>query len=601
MWHWRGVNAMAYRLLIFFAFLVTHLDALSQEHGGKPNILLVLLDDVGFMDFGAYGSDTDTPHIDNLGRSGTMFTRYYTTPSCGPSRASLMTGQSPHQVGIAALREMLNDEMRTLPAYKMTWQDDQKTIASRLKEAGYQTFVSGKWGIGNIGANLPNRFGFDRSWVLDATGSSNYKAKSYLPHYKEVKWYEDGERTTLPEDFYSSKSIVNKMIQYVEEADPDRPFFGYLSFQAVHMPVQVSPEFIEKYNGVFDQGWEVMRQERLERAIELGLVPEGTRLSEGAYNNRRWDQLTNDEKAYWSRVMQVNAGMMESADYHFGRLIEYLDSSGHLDNTIVVVTSDNGPEFNTIGKTSEPAVRMFEKFWMAIEGWNVTYENLGQPGSLAAIGHDWASVSAAPFHLFKFNSSEGGTRVPLVISGPGIKQQGFVDSRSQVADIAPTLLDFAKVEYNPEEFYGRSLEPVLSGQSQRVYDNDDSFVFEFVGTAALYRGDLKITKTPEPYGDGTWHLYDISVDPGETTNIASEHPELFKSMIEQYQSYATEVGIYELSPGENARKQLVLNALKGTIKNYWYIFFAILLAISLFIFGAYYVTKRIIKNTAARS
>lgn len=601
MWHWRGVNAMAYRLLIFFAFLVTHLDALSQEHGGKPNILLVLLDDVGFMDFGAYGSDTATPHIDNLGRSGTMFTRYYTTPSCGPSRASLMTGQSPHQVGIAALREMLNDEMRTLPAYKMTWQDDQKTIASRLKEAGYQTFVSGKWGIGNIGANLPNRFGFDRSWVLDATGSSNYKAKSYLPHYKEVKWYEDGERTTLPEDFYSSKSIVNKMIQYVEEADPDRPFFGYLSFQAVHMPVQVSPEFIEKYNGVFDQGWEVMRQERLERAIELGLVPEGTRLSEGAYNNRRWDQLTNDEKAYWSRVMQVNAGMMESADYHFGRLIEYLDSSGHLDNTIVVVTSDNGPEFNTIGKTSEPAVRMFEKFWMAIEGWNVTYENLGQPGSLAAIGHDWASVSAAPFHLFKFNSSEGGTRVPLVISGPGIKQQGFVDSRSQVADIAPTLLDFAKVEYNPEEFYGRSLEPVLSGQSQRVYDNDDSFVFEFVGTAALYRGDLKITKTPEPYGDGTWHLYDISVDPGETTNIASEHPELFKSMIEEYQSYATEVGIYELSPGENARKQLVLNALKGTIKNYWYIFFAILLAISLFIFGAYYVTKRIIKNTAARS
>lgn len=601
MWHWRGVNAMAYRLLIFFAFLVTHLDALSQEHGGKPNILLVLLDDVGFMDFGAYGSDTATPHIDNLGRSGTMFTRYYTTPSCGPSRASLMTGQSPHQVGIAALREMLNDEMRTLPAYKMTWQDDQKTIASRLKEAGYQTFVSGKWGIGNIGANLPNRFGFDRSWVLDATGSSNYKAKSYLPHYKEVKWYEDGERTTLPEDFYSSKSIVNKMIQYVEEADPDRPFFGYLSFQAVHMPVQVSPEFIEKYNGVFDQGWEVMRQERLERAIELGLVPEGTRLSEGAYNNRRWDQLTNDEKAYWSRVMQVNAGMMESADYHFGRLIEYLDSSGHLDNTIVVVTSDNGPEFNTIGKTSEPAVRMFEKFWMAIEGWNVTYENLGQPGSLAAIGHDWASVSAAPFHLFKFNSSEGGTRVPLVISGPGIKQQGFVDSRSQVADIAPTLLDFAKVEYNPEEFYGRSLEPVLSGQSQRVYDNDDSFVFEFVGTAALYRGDLKITKTPEPYGDGTWHLYDISVDPGETTNIASEHPELFKSMIEEYQAYATEVGIYELSPGENARKQLVLNALKGATKNYWYIFFAILLAISLFIFGAYYVTKRIIKNTAARS
>lgn len=601
MWRWRGANGMAYKLLIFIALLVTHFDALSQDHNGKPNILLVLLDDVGFMDFGAYGSDTATPNIDKLGHSGTMLTRYYTTPSCGPSRASLMTGQSPHQVGIAALREMLNDEMRSLPAYQMTWRDDQKTIASRLKEAGYQTFVSGKWGIGNIGSNLPNRFGFDRSWVLDATGSSNYQAKSYLPHYKEVKWYQDGERTTLPEDFYSSKSIVDTMMHYVGEADPDRPFFGYLSFQAVHMPVQVSPEFIEKYNGVFDQGWEVMRQKRLERAIQLGLVPASTRLSEGAYNRRPWDQLSTDEKAYWSRVMQVNAGMMESADYHLGRLIDYLDSSGRLDNTIIVVTSDNGPEFNTIGKTSKPAVRSFEKFWMAIEGWDVTYENLGQPGSLAAIGHEWASVSAAPFHLFKFNSSEGGTRVPLVISGPGIKQQGFVESRSQVADIAPTLLDLANVEFNLDEFYGRSLKPILSGESQRVYGENDSFVFEFVGSAALYRGDMKITRTPEPHGDGAWHLYDISADPGETTNIASEHPELFQSMIAEYHSYANEVGIYELAPGENARKQLVVNALKGTFKNYWYLFVAIFLAISLFIFGAFYVIKKMLKNTSRRS
>ncbi len=341
--------------IMLFIALVVSVEA--KQHRTKPNILLVLLDDVGFMDFGAYGSDTATPNIDKLGKAGAMFTRYYSSPLCGPSRASLMTGQSPHQVGAATLAEVLTDEMRALPAYNMTWADQQQTIASRLKSAGYQTFVTGKWGIGDIGANLPHRFGFDRSWVLDSTGSSNYRAKSYLPHYLEVEWYEDGKRTSLPEDFYSSRNIVDKMIKYVDEADPSKPYFGYLAFQAIHIPLQVSPEFINKYNGVFDRGWNIMRQERLQKAIALGLVPETTTLSDGAHNDREWNSLSDREKAYWARVMQVNAGMLESADFHLGRLISHLEAKGQLDNTIVIVTSDNGPEYNTLGKTSKPAVK----------------------------------------------------------------------------------------------------------------------------------------------------------------------------------------------------------------------------------------------------
>lgn len=594
MWQWRGANAMSYRFLIFFAFLAIHLDALSQEHGGKPNILLVLLDDVGFMDFSAYGSDTATRNIDKLGNAGAMLTRYYTSPLCGPSRAALMTGQSPHQVGVATLPEVLTDEMRSLPAYSMTWSDQQKTIASRLKSAGYQTFVSGKWGIGDIGANLPHRFGFDRSWVLDSTGSSNYRAKSYLPHYLEVEWYEDGKRISLPDDFYSSRNIVDKMIRYVDEADPSKPFFGYLSFQAIHIPLQVSPKFINKYNGVFDRGWDIIREERLEKAIALGLVPETTTLSDGAHNDRHWNSLSENEKAYWARVMQVNAGMLESADFHLGRLINHLDSKGQLDNTIIIVTSDNGPEYNTLGKTSKPAVKAFEKFWMAIEGWDVSYENLGQEGSLAAIGHEWASVSAAPFHLFKFNASEGGLRVPLVISGPGIANSGFVDSRSQVADITPTLLDFAGVDYSPDEFYGRSLKPMLAGKSSDVYGEDEAFAFETSGTAALYRGNWKITKIPPPNGDGDWHLYDLSVDPGETTDVASNHPDLFQEMLDEYQTYATEVGVFELAPGESARKQLVINAIKGTANNYWHLLLAIAVFLLVVVCILVYLTKRLI-------
>jgi arylsulfatase/uncharacterized sulfatase len=387
------------------------------------------------------------------------------------------------------------------------------------------------------------------------------------------------------------------MIQFVDEGDKEKPFFGYLAFQAIHIPIQVPVEYIDKYNGVFDRGWEVMRQERLQKAIELGLVPTSAKLSEGAHNDREWESLPKEEKAYWSRVMQVNAGMMEAADHHLGRLIAYLDSRGQLENTIVIVTSDNGPEYNTLGKTSKPAVRAFEKFWMSIEGWDVSYANLGQEGSLAAIGHEWASVSAAPFHLFKFNASEGGMRVPLVISGPGIASQGFVDGRAQVSDITPTLLDFANVDYDPSEFYGRSLKPLLLGEKKSVYGDEDSFVFEVSGTAALYRGNWKVTKTPAPYGDGHWHLYDMSSDPGETEDIADKHPELFQDMIREYQSYADEVGIFEMAAGESARKQLVKNAMKGTAKNYWHLFAAIglltVLVVFASLFGAYYMFKRL--------
>ena len=580
--------------------LATPLGAAAETERARPNILLVLLDDAGFMDFGAYGSDTATPNIDELGQAGVMLSRYYTHPQCGPTRASLLTGQDNHVVGAGSLTEVLTDEMRALPAYSMRWQEDQKTIASRLKAAGYQTFVTGKWGVGDIGANLPHRFGFDRSWVLDSTGSSNYRAKSYLPLYKEVKWFEDGERVSLPEDFYSSRNIVDKMLEYVDEADPDRPFFGYLAFQAIHIPVQVPPEYIDKYDGVFDRGWDVMREGRLQKAIELGLVPEGTRLSDAAHNSRSWDELGEEEKAYWSRVMQVNAGMMEAADFHLGRLLDHLRTQGQLDNTIVVVTSDNGPEYNTLGKTSPPASLAVERAWMAIEGWDVTYQNLGQPGSMGAIGQEWASVSAAPFHLFKFNASEGGLRVPMVVSGPGIETLGFVGGRSQVADIAPTLLDAAGVTFTPDEFYGRSLMPMLTGQADEVYGEEDSFAFEVSGTAALYRGNWKIAKTPEPFGDGEWHLYDIASDPGETTDVAAQHPVVFQEMLNEYQSYANEVGVFEMAAGDSARKQLTINGIKKFSANYWYVLLALFAALAATLYGMFRMFKLVVGRRPAR-
>ncbi|GAC19384.1 arylsulfatase [Paraglaciecola arctica] len=558
---------------------------LVTKDNTRPNILLVMLDDVGFMGLGVYGSDAVTPNIDKIAQQGMQFSRYYTAPMCGPSRAMLMTGQDSHQVGMATLVESLTPEMEQHPSYSMEWQDNQKTLASRLKKSGYQTFVSGKWGIGRNGKNLPHRFGFDRSFVLDATGASNYQEKPYMALYKTVKWFEDGKRVSLPEDFYSSRDLVDKMITYVDEADTNKPFFAYLSLQAIHIPVQVPLEYIDKYNGVFDQGWDEMRKQRLQKAINLGLVPSSTTLANVPESHRNWDELSTADKTYWARMMQVNAGMTEAADYHIGRLLKHLEKQGKLDNTLVVITSDNGSEYNTIGQGANSVIENIgTKLWMQSLNWDTDLDNLGQRDSLAAIGPEWASVTSAPFNLYKFNSSEGGQRVPLVMSGPGIRNLGLVSGRAHITDIVPTLLEQAAVPFNPDEFYGRSLTPMLNAQVDDVW-GDDSFAFETSGNASVYRGNWKIALIKQPLGDEIWHLYDVVNDPGETTDLATKFPVLFQEMLNEYQAYSKMVGIIELAKGENAINQIRANAIKERVTDNWPKVLILLVVIGLIVFG----------------
>jgi len=539
--------------------------ALGDE---RPNILLVLLDDAGFMDFGAYGGDAATPNIDTLANRGAMFSRYYSSPQCGPSRAMLMTGRDNHEVSLGSIPEAVDPDIQQYPGYSMQWQDGLPTIASRLKEGGYQTFVSGKWGIGHVGGNLPHRFGFDRSFVIDSTGGSNYDHTPYLPLYDTVKWFEDGKRITLPEGFYSSEGIVDRMIDYLDEADSGKPFFGFVSFQAIHFPIQVAPEYRDRYAGRFDMGWEAMRAERLERAIDLGLVPEGTELAPLPASSRDWETLSVTEQAYWARAMQVNAGMLEAADHHLGRLLTYLDATGQLDNTLVIVTSDNGPESAGIGHENGVAGAITD-WWLGTEGWNLDYETLGERNTMTFIGEEWASVSAAPFALFKFTATEGGLRVPLVVAGPGLPEIGLIEGRAHVTDLVPTMLDFAGLDPVAPDIRGRSLLPMLTGDATEVYGNDEAVGFEVGGNAALYRGTWKISRIPVPLGDGEWHLYDLATDAGETTDLADAHPDLFQDMLNEYLSYAGEVGVIETATDFNPFEQVGKNTRSGILHRYW--------------------------------
>ena len=577
----------------FAIVALTAIPAFAQDT--RPNILVVLFDDVGFTGFGAYGADAKTPTIDALAQSGTLFSRYYTSPFCGPSRAMLLTGQDNHQTGIGTLVESVTPEQLELPAYSMLWDEDQTTIASLLSEAGYRTYVTGKWGIGAKGKNLPNRFGFDRSYVMDSTGGSNYDHTHYLPGYPEVPWYEDGEPVRLPEDFYSSRNLVDQMIRYIDKGDADQPFFGFLALQAVHIPVQAPGEFIDRYDGVFDAGWDVMRKERWQRTIELGLVPPTTTLAPVHEDHRAWDDLSAQEKADAARAMQVNAGMKEAADFHIGRLLDHLEQSGQLENTIVVVTSDNGAESAVIG-LENPVVNLLLSGIHRIEGLDTSPENMGLPGSLTAIGPEWASVEASPLNLYKFYSSEGGLRVPLVVAGPGVNVTGIQDAPMHVADLMPTLLDAAGVAYDAEALYGKSTLPLLSGASTETRSADESFGFEVSGNAALYRGNWKLVRTALPRGDFTWRLFDLSVDPGETTDLSAEEPDLFAEMRAEYEAYATETGVLELGPEDYAEAQVFSNLLEKVIPKYW----PYLAGLVLVLLGGLYAIFRLVRMFVRR-
>ena len=588
----------SYRSLLAAVLLSvpTAMPAFAQD--SPPNILLILFDDVGFSDFGAYGGYARTPKIDALAQDGVMLSRFYSSPFCGPSRAMLMTGMDNHQVGMGTLVETVTPEMRNFPGYSMTWEAHQKTLASLLSEAGYQTFVTGKWGIGKTGANLPNKFGFDRSYVMDATGGSNYDASPYLPGYDDVPWFEDGEPVTLPKDYYSSRSLVDKLIEYVDEGDPNKPFFGFLSLQAVHIPVQAPTSYIDGYNGVFDAGWNVMRDEKLKRAIELGLVPPTTKLSPAPETHRAWEALSEEDKAVSVREMQVNAGMIEAADANIGRLLDHLEARGTLENTIVIVTSDNGAESAETEFKGALQTALLEAVKL-IEGLDTSYDNLGQPGSLTAIGPEWAAVSSAPFDLYKFYSSEGGLRVPLVISGPGISASGIVNAPIHVADLVPTLLDAAGVSYDADDFYGRSAIPVLTGAAKTSYSDEESFGFEVSGNAALYRGNWKITRLSAPLGDSQWRLYDLSTDPGETTDLSAEYPELLENMKAEYRSYSQKVGVFELGPDDSAIKQLFKNIATKSLHKYWPYLVGVVIALLSAVYVAVRFAKLLIRNAAA--
>lgn len=562
------LGAVALAVSIIAALITGGAVAQQRTQEGKPNILLVLVDDAALMDFGVYGGEARTPNIDALAARGALFSQHRATPFCAPSRAMLLTGMDHHTAGVGTISEVLPPEHRGKPGYRLALEPGVLTIASRLKSAGYRTLMTGKWHLGHEPGQLPIDHGFDRSFLLDASGADNWEDKPYLPYYREAPWFEGREEASLPDEFYSSTFLVDQMIDYLgNDAGQSAPFFAFLSFQAIHIPVQAPREYTDRYVDTYSVGWEAIRQARWQRAQELGLFPQGAPLSKPVPTLEKWDwdTLSPDQRAFAARSMAVNAGMLEAMDHEFGRLIDHLRKTGEYENTIFVITSDNGPEAGDPASTSiSPLLQ-----WM---GYNWDIETLGERGSYVAIGPEWAQAASGPANLFKFHAGDGGLRVPLIMAGPGIPQADRVGAFTLMSDVAPTLLDLAQVEPQVPgavPMSGRSLRPVLTGEAEVVYAADEAVGIETSGQAALFRGDFKLVRNMPPHGDGVWRLYDIAADPGETRDLAEARPDLMAELLEEYRLYEDRVGVLELPEGYDPVREIGRNIGRKLVEFYW--------------------------------
>lgn len=540
-----------FRILLIMIFALTwsilgisHVEAADK----RPNILLVMVDDMGWTDLGSFGSEIETPSLDTLAEEGMKFTDFHTSVSCSPTRSMLLSGTDNHLAGLGNMGEMLTPEQIGKPGYEGYMNNRVLSLAELLRANGYHTYMAGKWHLGHDPKSIPHARGFENSFSMLFGGASYWSDMfGMLAEHEEVAEYvlNDQWLESLPKDFYATRSFTDYLINSIRENRGDgKPFLAYLAFTAPHDPMHVPEPWLSKYRGKYDEGYEMLKAQRATAAKQKGLISEKSPMPERYNMIKAWVSLTKEQQTVESRGMEVYAGMVSNMDYHFGRVVKFLKDIGEYDNTIVIFLSDNGPNpWYSDDYPGNLGSKWFSQFDNSIE-------NLGHPMSHYAYGMGWGSASAGPLDLFKMTVGEGGIRSPLLIAGPGVKGGHQVDAFSYVWDLMPTILDFAEVSY-PEKYQGRqvermrgkSLKGVLSGSTKTLYDAHDLVGGEMQNGKWMRQGDFKAVSVAPPYGSGNWHLYNVVDDPGETRDLAKEQPGKLKKLKEEWDRYAKDVGV----------------------------------------------------------
>ncbi len=519
----------------------------------RPNFLLIVADDLGFSDIGAFGGEISTPNLDRLAYAGLRLTDFHSAPACSPTRAMLMTGTDHHIAGIGTMLEVALPGFQGAPGYEGYLNDRVVALPELLRDAGYLTLMSGKWHLGDTIETSPWARGFERSFALLPAGGSHYGGGLFSRFATvETLYTEDDCFVDVPGDFYSSDYFTDKLLQYFRERRPrdDRPFFAYLPYQAPHWPLQAPDESIARYRGRYDAGPDALRDARLAALKQFGLCPPDVLphpvVPDGI---KEWADMTPEERAISARTMEVYAGMVERMDWNIGRITDCLRETGELENTVVVFLSDNGAEGAIVEAMPLSGAYIVEQVRKYYDN---SLENIGRPSSCVWYGPRWAQAATAPSRLHKAFTTEGGIRVVAFVTAPGFLRQGKIGTAfSTVMDIAPTVLELAGARH-PGTTYegravvpmrGRSLVPYLSGRADTVHDDQTGTGWELFGRRAIRQGNWKALYLPAPYGPGKWQLYDLSADPGEIEDMAEARPEKLAELLALWDCYVEENGV----------------------------------------------------------
>jgi len=514
----------------------------------RPNILLIVADDLGYSDVGVFGSEIETPSIDALAAEGVMLTQFHVSPNCGPTRGAMMTGVDPHRAGLGGNHEVAAENQKGQPGYEGYLRDDVVTVAQLLHDAGYRTYMTGKWHLG-AERNNPASRGFDKSFALLNGAASHWADQAAIIPGARTRYTKNGKPVEkLPSDFYSSSFYTEELISYID-SESDKPFFAYLSFTAPHNPLHVPQSYIEKYRGQFDAGWDALAARRMERLIALDLADASQDSQPRPDWVIAWNELTPKQQAARARDMEVYAGMIDNMDEQIGRVLEHLRQSGDYDNTLVVFMSDNGPSKTSIADylaLGGEGAAFFEQF-------DNSASNKGLSGSSTDIGPGWAYAAATPLRLFKGYVAQGGIQVPAIIKLPGnmANAGSRMDRLTHVMDLMPTFLSVAEAVYpgvyNGESLVplqGQSLMPMLDGESPLEAESRE-LGWSAYGMDAYRKDRWKVLRLPEPYGNGDWQLYDLAADPGEMHDLSTEFPDRTAALANAWKDYADSNGVIQ--------------------------------------------------------
>ncbi|MES2426418.1 MAG: arylsulfatase [Bacteroidota bacterium] len=533
----------------------------KQQDKKRPNIIVILSDDMGYSDLGCYGGEAETPNLNMLAKEGLRYTQFYNTARCCPSRASLLTGLDPHQAGMGW---MTTDDFK-LPGYRGDLSHNAVTIAEVLKSAGYETAMTGKWHLNfeptrtSTKENWPLQRGFDHYYGT-ILGAANYYDPGFLARGNTlVNTTNDPEYH--PEHYYFTDAISDNSVKFIKERDKSKPLFMYVAYTAAHWPMQAPEAAIAKYKGRFDKGWEALRAERLERMKKLGVIKQDEELS--PFDGKPW--ANEPDKPAMLRRMETYAAMIDIMDQGIGRIIKQLKADGMYDNTLIFFLQDNGacaeiigngevkpiaPNPNRVRKLGPDSLIYSNKPVTTRDGKLVMQGKklmAGPADTYVSYMQEWANVSTTPLRKFKHYVHEGGISTPLIVHWPdGLKAKGEIRTQAgHEMDIMPTILDITKTPY-PKTFNQHSITPVEGISLVPSFENKpltrEAIYWDHEMNKAVRMGNWKLVSEAnlkgKTYTSDPWELYDISTDRSELNNVAAQHPDMVKKMDAMWEAYA---------------------------------------------------------------